>query len=60
MFLDTRILGWTDLAVGMIGVGTEHLTTNRQNMDTQLDPLHSPGGNGICAPSEGYISSVPR
>ena len=43
MNMETRTLGRTDLEVGMIGLGTEHLTANRENMDAVLD-LAVPAG----------------
>jgi len=41
--METRILGRTGLDVGVIGLGTEHLGTTRQNMDAVLD-LAVPAG----------------
>lgn len=37
MNMETRTLGRTELEVGVIGLGTEHLTANRENMDAVLD-----------------------
>jgi predicted aldo/keto reductase-like oxidoreductase len=41
--MDTRILGRTNLEVGVIGLGTEHLIQSRRNMDAVLD-LAVPSG----------------
>jgi len=47
MNMETRVLGRTGLEVGVIGLGTEHLTANRQNMDAVLDLAVPAGVNYI-------------
>ena len=47
MDMETRTLGRTRLEVGVIGLGTEHLTTNRENMDAVLDLATEAGVNYI-------------
>ena len=47
MVMETRTLGRTDLEVGVIGLGTEHLDTRRQNMDAVLDLAVPAGVNCI-------------
>jgi uncharacterized protein len=37
MAMESRILGKTKLEVGVIGLGTEHLELNRENVDSMLD-----------------------
>jgi len=43
MIMETRILGRTELKVGVIGLGTEHLIENCENMDAVFD-LGVPAG----------------
>ena len=47
MGMETRVLGRTGLEVGVVGLGTEHLTANRENMDTVLDLAVAAGVNYI-------------
>jgi len=47
MNMETRTLGRTNLEVGVIGLGTEHLDTSRQNMDAVLDLAVPAGVNYI-------------
>ena len=43
MTMETRTLGRTSVEVGVVGLGTEHLTTTRENMDAVFD-LAVPAG----------------
>lgn len=45
--METRTLGRTSLEVGVIGLGTEHLAFNRENMDAVLDLAVLAGVNYI-------------
>ena len=45
--METRTLGRTALQVGVVGLGTEHLTFNRENMDAVLDLAVPAGVNYI-------------
>jgi hypothetical protein len=45
--MEIRCLGRTDLQVGVIGLGTEHLATSRKTMDTVLDLATAAGVNYI-------------
>jgi hypothetical protein len=36
--METRTLGKTGIEVGVTGLGTEHLSTTRENRDAMLDP----------------------
>ena len=47
MSMETRIMGRTGLKVGVIGLGTEHLTFNCENMDAVLDLAVPAGVNYI-------------
>jgi aryl-alcohol dehydrogenase-like predicted oxidoreductase len=47
MGMGTRILGRTGLEVGVVGLGTEHLAFNRENMDAVLDLAVPAGVNYI-------------
>jgi uncharacterized protein len=45
--METRYLGRTRLEVGVIGLGTEHLTADRENMDAVLNMAVAAGVNYI-------------
>jgi predicted aldo/keto reductase-like oxidoreductase len=45
--METRTLGRTDLQVGTISLGTEHLLADREFMDALLDLAVSGGVNNI-------------
>ena len=45
MAMLTRTLGRTGIQVGVIGLGTEHLLADRENMNTLLDLAVSGGVN---------------
>jgi len=47
MTMETRILGRTDLEVGVIGLGVEHLIADGENMDAVLDLAVPAGVNYI-------------
>lgn len=47
MNMGTRTLGRTGLEVGVIGLGTEHLSANRENMDAVFDLAVEAGVNYI-------------
>ena len=47
MAMETRILGRTALEVCVIGLGTEHLPADRDNMDAVLDLAVSGGVNYV-------------
>ena len=47
MSMETRKLGRTGLEVGVIGIGVEHLTVSRENMDAVIDLAVSTGVNYI-------------
>jgi len=56
--METRTLGRTDIEVGVIGLGTEHLLADRKNMNALLDLAVSGGVNYIdlfSDPSSGNI-----
>ncbi len=45
--METRMLGRTSREVGVVGLGTEHLTANRENVDAVLDLAVPAGVNYI-------------
>jgi predicted aldo/keto reductase-like oxidoreductase len=47
MSMETRTLGRTGLQLGVIGLGTEHLPADRENMDRVLDAAVAGGVNYI-------------
>ncbi len=47
MAMQTRILGRIGLELGVIGLGTEQLPTDRKNMDAVIDLAVSEGVNYI-------------
>ncbi len=58
MVMETKILGRTGIEVGVIGLGTEHLLADRNNMNAILDTAVSGGVNYIDLFSDPSAGSI--